>query len=183
MNRIFGMSASLGASVRTADESSARYPGWRVAAVCLAMALFCWGLGFYGHGVYLAELSRLHGWPASLISSATSVYYLFSAVLVVFVSDALGRLGMRAFVLIGIAALGASAVLLGLVTAPWQLYAVYLLMSVGWAAMSLGAISTILGLWFHERRGLAISLALNQAARRPSGGSRSYSAPKTAPGG
>lgn len=164
MNRIFDMSASMGASSPHVDESSVRYPGWRVTAVCLVMALFCWGFGFYGHGVYLAELSRLHGWPASLISSATSVYYLFSAFLVVFVSEALGRLGMRGFVLIGIVALGASAVLLGLVTAPWQLYAVYLLMSVGWAAMSLGAISTILGLWFHERRGLAISLALNGAS-------------------
>jgi sugar phosphate permease len=160
MNRI----VETGASPSSVDESSARYPGWRVAAVCLVMALFCWGFGFYGHGVYLAELSRLHGWPASLISSATSVYYLFSAFLVVFVSDAIGRLGMRGFVLVGIVALAASALLLGVVTAPWQLYAVYLLMSVGRAAMSLGAISTILGLWFHEKRGLAISLALNGAS-------------------
>jgi MFS family permease len=164
VNHRSDMGASMGASPPPADESSARYPGWRVAAVCLVMALFSWGLGFYGHGVYLAELSRLHGWPASLISSATSAYYLFSALLVVFVSDAIGRLGMRGFVLVGIAALSVSVVLLGMVTAPWQLYAVYLLMSVGWAAMSLGAISTILGLWFHERRGLAISLALNGAS-------------------
>jgi hypothetical protein len=48
--------------------------------------------------------------------------------------------------------------------APWQLYAVYLLMSAGWAATTVGAISNVLGLWFSARRGLAINLALNGAS-------------------
>lgn len=142
------------------DESSPRYDGWRVTAVCFVMAICCWGLGFYGHGVYLAELRRLNGWPASLISGATTIYYLFSALLVVFVSDAIGRLGLRTFVLLGVACFGASTVMVGMVRLPWQLFAVYLLMSFGWAMMSVGAITNILGLWFNRRRGLAISLAL-----------------------
>ena len=45
-----------------------------------------------------------------------------------------------------------------------QLFAVYLLMAVGWAGMSVGAITNILGLWFTTKRGLAISLALNGAS-------------------
>jgi MFS family permease len=148
----------------TVDEASPRYFGWRVVLACFVMAVFCWGFGFYGHGVYLAELRRLHGWPASLISTASTVYYLFGAVLVVFISDAIGRLGPRRFVLAGAACLGVSAALIGAVAAPWQLYAVYLLMAFGWAAMSGGAISTIVSLWFDARRGLAISLALNGAS-------------------
>lgn len=145
-------------------ETAPGYAGWRVVAVCFVMALFCWGFGFYGHGVYLTELQRLHGWPASLISGATTVYYLSSAVLVIFVSDAIDRLGPRRLVLIGIAALGLSEALLAVVAAPWQLYAVYLVMALGWAAMSVASITNILGLWFSERRGLAISLALNGAS-------------------
>jgi hypothetical protein len=47
------------------DESSPRYAGWRVVAVCYLGAVFCWGLGLYGHGVYLTELNRLHGWPTA----------------------------------------------------------------------------------------------------------------------
>jgi len=47
---------------------------------------------------------------------------------------------------------------------PWQLIAAYLVMAFAWATMSLGAINTILGLWFEEKRGLAISLALNGAS-------------------
>jgi MFS family permease len=147
-----------------AAEASLRYAGWRVTFVCFVMAIFCWGLGFYGHGVYLAELRRLNGWPASLISGATTVYYLFSALLVVFVSDAIGRLGLRTFVLLGVACFGASTAMVGMVRLPWQLFAVYLLMSFGWATMSVGAITNILGLWFDRRRGLAISLALTGAS-------------------
>ena len=52
------------------DESSLRYPGWRVVVACFLVALFCWGFALYGHGVYLTELHRLHGWPTSLISAA-----------------------------------------------------------------------------------------------------------------
>src|SRR5262249_34879940 len=92
----------------TYSETSWRYPGWRVVLVCFVMALFCWGFGFYGHAVYLAELQRLHGWPAAVISGATTVYYFGSAILVVFVSDAISRLGARGMVLAGIACLTVS---------------------------------------------------------------------------
>src|SRR5260221_404578 len=72
----------------TAVETSARYQGWRIVAVCFLAATFGWAFGFYGQSVYLAELHRLHGWPASLISSATTFFYLFGALIVAFVSEA-----------------------------------------------------------------------------------------------
>jgi predicted MFS family arabinose efflux permease len=89
-----------------------------------------------------------------------TAYYLFSAVLVVFAGDAIARLGPRRFLLGGIACLAAAAALIGRVAAPWQLYAAYLLMSLGWAAMGVAAITTVISLWFTDRRGFAISLAL-----------------------
>ena len=58
-------------------KSSLRYDGWRIVVVCFLLATFGWGLGFYGQSVYVAELHRLHGWPASLISSGTTFFYLF----------------------------------------------------------------------------------------------------------
>ena len=146
------------------DERSLGYPGWRVVAVCFAMAVVCWGFGFYGHAFYLAELQRLHGWPTSLISSATTAYYFVSAVLVAFISDAIRRLGPRTCVLIGSLAFAASVAALPFIVTPVHLFAVYLLMAVGWATMSVGAITNILGQWFDAKRGLAISLALNGAS-------------------
>src|SRR5215470_6941280 len=148
----------------SADETSPRYAGWRVVAACFAVALYAWGFGFYGHGIYLVELQRTLGWPASLIAGASTAYYLFSALLVVFVSEAVRALGPRRFILAGIACLAASAALLAVIDALWQLFAAYLLMSFGWAALSAGGITNVLGLWFDRRRGLAISLALSGAS-------------------
>jgi MFS family permease len=147
-----------------ADEASPRYVGWRVVCACFIIAVFCWGFGLYGHGVYLAEFQRLQGWPASLISGAASAYYVLSATLVVFVGDAMARLGPRRVVLIGTCVLATAVCLLAFVTVPWQLYAAYLILATGAAAMHTGAITTIVGLWFNRQRGLAISLALNGAS-------------------
>jgi MFS family permease len=148
----------------TLDESSPRYRGWRVVVACFTIAMFAWGFGFYGHGVFLAELRATHGWPASLISGATTLYYFVGALAVIYVSDAVRRFGPRWVMLAGVLMLAGAALLVGIVAAPWQLYAVYLLMSAGWAATTVGAISNVLGLWFSARRGLAINLALNGAS-------------------
>jgi MFS family permease len=146
------------------DESSPRYDGWRVTAVCFVVAMFCWGFGLYSHGIYLAELQRLFGWSTSLISGATTAYYLLTASLVVFVSDAIVRFGPRRIFLTGTCCLGSAVALLAFVAAPWQLYLVYFIMAVGSAAMHVGAITSVLGLWFDRQRGLAVSLALNGAS-------------------
>ena len=84
--------------------------------------------------------------------------------LVVFISDAIRHLGARACVLIGSFAFATSAAALPFIATPVHLFAVYLLMAVGWATMSVGAITNILGQWFDAKRGLAISLALNGAS-------------------
>jgi MFS family permease len=146
------------------EESSPRYPGWRVVFACYLAAVFCWGYGLYGHGVYLTELNRLHGWPTSLIAAATTVFYFATATLVVFISDAIARLGPRLVMLIGAGSFVVAVTLLASINALWQLYVAYLIMAVGAASMHVGAISNVVGLWFDRRRGLALSLALNGAS-------------------
>jgi MFS family permease len=146
------------------DEASIRYDGWRIVAVCFLVAIFGWGLGFYGQTVYVAELHRLRGWPTSLISSATTFFYLFGALLIVSVSDAIRILGPRNCLLAGVCAMAAAAVLIGRVTEPWQLYAADAVLAFGWAGTSIGVITNTLGLWFDKKRGMAISLALNGAS-------------------
>jgi MFS family permease len=148
----------------TTDESSPRYFGWRVVVACFLMALACWGFGLYGHSVYLAELTRLHGWPPSLIAGASTATYLLNALLVIFTSNALAWFGTRRFVLFGVATLALAIVLLALAREPWHVYAAYLTMSFGWLGLGLVTIPTIISQWFTRRRGLAISLALNGAS-------------------
>jgi len=148
----------------TIDESSVRYDGWRIVAVCFLVATFGWAFGFYGQSVYLAELQRQHGWPASLISGATTFFYLFGAAIVVFVSEAVKKFGPRNCLIAGICATAVAAISLGQVREPWQLYLADAALAFGWAGMSLGMITNTLGLWFDKKRGMAISLALNGAS-------------------
>src|SRR3984957_2130226 len=146
------------------DETSARYEGWRIVAVCFWVATFGWGFGFYGQSVYVAELHRLHGWPASLISSGTTFFYLFGALIVTFVNEGVRAFGPRDCLIGGVIAMAAAAAMMGQVTAPWQLYLADALLAFGWAGTSLAIITNTLGLWFDRKRGMAINLALNGAS-------------------
>src|SRR5258708_17608367 len=146
------------------DATSMRYDCWRIVAVCFLVATFGWAFGFYGQSVYLAELHRIHGWPTSLISTATTFFYLFGALLVAFVSEAIRAFGPRNCMLGGVFLMASAVALIGQVTTPWQLYAVNALLAFGWAGTSLGMITNTLGLWFDSKRGMAISLALNGAS-------------------
>ncbi|MBR1226721.1 MULTISPECIES: MFS transporter [unclassified Bradyrhizobium] len=146
------------------DETLLRYAGWRVVLACFLMALFLFGFGLYGHGVYLAELQRLNGWPAALISGASTVSLLLANIFATFTNELMTRLGPRRLVLFGIAALTASMTLLAFAATPWQLYIAFALMSLGWIGMGTIVSATIVSLWFVRRRGLAISLAFTGAS-------------------
>jgi MFS family permease len=145
------------------DESSFRYPGWRIVFACFLVEFVIFGFGLYGLGVYLAEFTHLRGWPTWLVSGASTLSLLLSNLLVIYVSDLLAWMGPRRLLLGGIASLAAALVLLAFTTAPWQLYAGYTLMAFGWIGMGTVVASTLISAWFQRRHGLAISLALNGA--------------------
>src|SRR6478736_4888887 len=144
---------------RGRDEASPRYAGWRVVLACFLLALSIFGFALYGQGVYLVELQRLNGWPASLISGAITLSLLIGNVIVIFTDEIVACLGLKRLVLTGIASLAGSMALLAFASAPWTLYAAFALMSLGWVGMGTVIISAVVGSWFVKRRGLAISLA------------------------
>jgi predicted MFS family arabinose efflux permease len=146
-----------------ADEFSLHYRGWRVVLACFLMAFFMFGFGLYGQGIYLAELPRVHGWPGTLVSSASTFSFLLTSVLVIFTDDLLVRIGLRPLILCGLSALAASTSLVAVADQPWQLYLAYALMSLGWTGMGTVVIASALNAWFDRRRGLALSLAFNGA--------------------
>ena len=146
------------------DETSLRYAGWRVVLACFLIALFLFGFGLYGHAVYLVELQRLNGWPAALISGASTLSFLLANISATFTNELVARLGVRRLVLLGIAALAASTTLLARASSVWQLYAAFMLMSLAWIGMGTVVIAAVVSLWFVRRRGLAISLAFTGAS-------------------
>ena len=146
------------------NENTWSFRGWGVVFACFLLALTSWGFGFYGHAIYLVELQKSHGWSATITSSASTAYYFVSAILVVYVNSAIAKTGPKTIALVGIVCMLASAVAVPWVNEPWQLFAVYMMMAIGWAATTIAAISNILSLWFRERLGLAVSMALNGAS-------------------
>jgi MFS family permease len=147
------------------NESSLRYPGWRVVIACFTMTLFGFGFGFYGHSVYLAELTMREGantpkLTTSVVSAATTAYYLLSALLIMFVGDVITRFGPRLVATAGAMMLALSLVLVSRIRSPVDLFVAYLAMAPAFATLTNAAVANILGLWFIEKRGLAMSLAL-----------------------
>ena len=110
---------------RGRDEASPRYAGWRVVLACFLLALSIFGFALYGQGVYLVELQRLNGWPASLISGASTLSLLIGNVIVIFTDEIVRRIGLKRLVFAGVACLAAAMVLIAFAFAPWQLYAAF----------------------------------------------------------
>ena len=146
------------------DEMSLRYKGWRVAVASLIVTMFICGFGLYGHGVYLAALQRLHGWPTALIAGGSTLSFLLSNFLTAFTSDVMNRIGAKAMVLLGIVALSASMIMLAWVSTPWELYLAYIFLALAWFGMGNVLVATVVSFWFVRRRGLAISLAFAGAS-------------------
>jgi len=140
------------------------YRGWSVVVACGVLASFSWGLGFYGLGVYLHALNQLHGWSTGLISVAVTVYYSLSAGCLVVVGGVIDRHGPRGVLTYGVVTMAGAVALLGLITAPWQLFVVYVVMATSWSCLSSTGLSSTLLPWFGRRQGLAMTLALTGAS-------------------
>jgi MFS family permease len=149
-------------SILRAAPAATLYRGWLVVAAAFLVAMFGFGLGFYGPGIYLVALKARHGWSTEEISSAITAYYIFGAgLLFVVVGPLFDRWGARPVVTIGTVAIASGMVLLTLITRPWQAHAAFGVMSLGWATMSGAAINIIVAPWFERRRGLALSWAMS----------------------
>src|SRR5207248_2518063 len=88
---------------RVVDEptGSGVFFGWKVVAAAFVVAVFAWGIAFYGPPVFLNTLHASHGWSVSVISAAITTQYLLSAVLIAYLSDVHRRLGVTATTRLG----------------------------------------------------------------------------------
>jgi len=129
------------------------------------MTFFGFGFGFYGHSVYLAALTIGDGAEAprlavSTVSTAVTVYFLTAAAIMVFISDLVARLGPRLFAAIGAVMMGLSLFLIARIRSVFDLFIAYLAMAPAFAMLTNAAVANIVGLWFTQKRGLALSIAL-----------------------
>ena len=133
--------------------------GWWMVGACLVSTMFGNALGLYGAGVYLHAVTEAKGWSTGLVSGAVTLFYVVSALLLVLVGAAINRFGPRPAITLGALALSAGVAGIGQADEPWQVYAAFLVMGVGWSCLSMTAITATLAPWFEAYYGRAVSLA------------------------
>ena len=105
------------------------------------VAIFTWGIGFYGPPIFLNAIHQNRGWPIPLISAAFTCNLLIGAVVITKLAWLHARFGVATVTRAGaiLTALG----LVGWATAaePWQLFAVTPISASGWALTSGAALN------------------------------------------
>ncbi len=138
--------------------------GWRVVAAAFLLAVFGWGIGFYGPPVYLHEVREARGWPVALVSAAVTAHFLVGAVVIANLPALYRRFGLPRVTKAGAALLSLGVLGWALARDPWQLFAAALASGAGWVAMGAAAINAIVSPWFVRARPAALATAYNGAS-------------------
>lgn len=138
--------------------------GWWVTWGAFLLALFGWGLGFYGPPIFLGVLHAERGWSLGLVSAAITFHYLVGASLVAQLPAFHARFGLANFTQMGGIALALGTLGWALAAEPWQLFVAATVSGLGWAATSSAAINAIIAPWFVRARPAALGLAFNGAS-------------------
>jgi predicted MFS family arabinose efflux permease len=144
--------------------AAARFFGWSVAWSAFAIAVFAWGIGFYGPSVFLQSLHQTRGWPISQISLAITAHFLLSAVVIACLPEIHRQLGIAKTTFLGAVLTAAGLILWSTSREPWQLFAAAIPSGAGWAMTSGAALNAIVAKWFDRDRPIAIALAFNGAS-------------------
>lgn len=149
----------------TLPSSAARpFFGWHVVAATFLLAVFGWGVGFYGPPVFLYAVVARTGWPVAMVSSAVTVHFLIGAGVVANLPRLYRRFGVPVVTVSGAALLAVGIVGWALAAQPWQLFLAALASGAGWVAMGAAAVNALIAPWFSQRRPAALGMAYNGAS-------------------
>lgn len=144
--------------------STGTFFGWWVTGGAFVLAVFGWGLGFYGPPVFLGVLHETRGWPLGLISAAITLHYLVGAALVTRLPALHARFGLAPFTQVSGLVLALGTLGWALAAEPWQLFLAAVVSGFGWSATSAATINAIIAPWFVRARPAALGWAYNGAS-------------------
>jgi sugar phosphate permease len=133
--------------------------GWYVALGCLLMQFVTVGVGYYGLQVFLRPLRDEHGWSASIVSSASAMFFAVAGLSSFLIGRYIDRHGPIPFMCAGIVLISAGTIGLGFVDQKWQLFACYAVMAVAFGGGGGVAVSSLLTKWFIGQRARAMSIS------------------------
>jgi len=143
---------------------STPFYGHTVVRAAFVLAMFGWGVGFYGPPIFLQAVVARTGWPLPLVSAAVTVHFLFGAGVVACLPGIHRRLGLPAATVGGAVLLALGVAGWAVAAAPWQLFAAALCTGAGWVPLGAAGINAIVSPWFAEQRPMALAKAYNGAS-------------------
>lgn len=147
-------------AARGSEGRDARFfPGWIVVGAAFLLLMANSGFIFYGQAVYLDALTEERGFSTGAASLGQSLLFVVGGL----VGPRIGKLitdrDVRVVVLGGLVISWVALLLLGRVEELWQLYAVDVLLGVGFSAAGLVPATTVVTRWFETRRSVALAIA------------------------
>src|ERR1700716_2564424 len=141
-----------------------RFYGWRVVSAAFVLAVFGWGMGFYGPPIFLEAVRATRGWPLALVSAAVTAHFLIGAAVVANLPALYRRFGLPAITKAAGLSLGLGVFGWAAATEPWQLFVATALSGAGWAALGGAAVNAVVSPWFVRTRPAALAMAYNGAS-------------------
>ncbi|MFM7343902.1 MAG: MFS transporter [Tagaea sp.] len=138
--------------------------GWRVVWAAFVVAVFGWGLGFYGPPILMKTVQDRHDWPTWLVSAAVTFHFLVGAAAVTRLPGLHKRFGIPRVTLGGAALLALGLIAWSQASSPPFLFVAAGLTGIGWIALGAAAINAMVSPWFERKRPAALSLAYNGAS-------------------
>ncbi|MBB1593546.1 MFS transporter [Achromobacter sp. UMC46] len=144
--------------------SAQSFFGWKVLAATFTLAVFGWGVGFYGPPVFLHAVVQRTGWSVALVSGAVTLHFLAGTVVVANLPRLYRRAGVPQTTFGGAVLLALGVAGWALAQAPWQLYVAAAISGMGWVALGAAAVNALIAPWFVRRRPAALGMAYNGAS-------------------
>ncbi len=144
--------------------STRKFFGWKVLYATFALAVFGWGVGFYGPPVFLHAVAQRTGWGVAFVSGAVTLHFLCGTVVVANLPRLYRRFGVPAVTSAGAALLALGVGGWATAAQPWQLYAAALFSGMGWVTLGAAAVNALISPWFVRRRPAALGMAYNGAS-------------------
>ncbi|CAB3884174.1 hypothetical protein LMG26689_03640 [Achromobacter animicus] len=144
--------------------ASPSFFGWKVLYATFMLAIFGWGVGFYGPPVFLHAVVQRTGWSVGLVSGAVTLHFLAGTVVVANLPRLYRRIGVARTTAGGAALLALGVAGWALAQAPWQLYAAAVVSGMGWVTLGAAAVNALIAPWFVRRRPAALGMAYNGAS-------------------
>jgi MFS family permease len=138
--------------------------GWTVVAAAFVIAVFGWGIGFYGPPIYLKAVQDTRGWPVALVSAAITSHFLIGALAVANMPKLYRLFGLPQVTVAGAVCLAFGVAGWAYAVEPWQLLAATLFSGMGWVALGAAGINAMVSPWFNRDRPAALSTAYNGAS-------------------